>query len=219
MASHACVSGSEVSQPRLPLPLTPSIPWPCAPSSAVHTLALTLRVPNAIASHSPSVLDVARHNLSVHPTWRRSEDVQSRNLRHADDGADRRWIHSQAIPNTAPCVGETPAGDKCGGVVEMRRCGRGAVVTLTVGAQQFAKHKAIVTCITAIEEFAGVTILCSDKTGTLTINKLTIDRETIITYSSFSAEDVILLAAYALRTENQDTIDASVVQAISNVAA
>ncbi|KAK7044324.1 plasma membrane ATPase [Favolaschia claudopus] len=89
-------------------------------------------------------------------------------------------------------------------------------VTLAVGAQQLAKHKAIVTRITAIEELAGVTILCSDKTGTLTTNKLTIDRETILTYSSFSADDVILLAAYASRTENQDAIDSSVVQAIGD---
>ncbi|KAJ6624220.1 plasma-membrane proton-e [Mycena sp. CBHHK59/15] len=91
-------------------------------------------------------------------------------------------------------------------------------VTLAVGAQQLAKHKAIVTRITAIEELAGVTILCSDKTGTLTTNKLTIDRETILTYSSFSPDDVILLAAYASRTENQDAIDTSVVQAVGDPA-
>ncbi|KAL0959810.1 hypothetical protein HGRIS_011491 [Hohenbuehelia grisea] len=91
-------------------------------------------------------------------------------------------------------------------------------VTLAVGAQQLAKHKAIVTRITAIEELAGVTILCSDKTGTLTTNKLTIDRNTIRTYGPFSAEDVILLAAYASRTENQDAIDTSVVQAIGDPA-
>ncbi|KAG7094907.1 hypothetical protein E1B28_005713 [Marasmius oreades] len=91
-------------------------------------------------------------------------------------------------------------------------------VTLAVGAQQLAKHKAIVTRITAIEELAGVTILCSDKTGTLTTNKLTIDRNTIRTYGPFSAEDVILLAAYASRTENQDAIDMSVVQAIGDPA-
>ncbi|KAJ7130947.1 hypothetical protein C8R46DRAFT_1327780 [Mycena filopes] len=91
-------------------------------------------------------------------------------------------------------------------------------VTLAVGAQQLAKHKAIVTRITAIEELAGVTILCSDKTGTLTTNKLTIDRETIITYAPqlFSANDVILLAAYASRTENQDAIDASVLLALGD---
>ncbi|KAN0084076.1 hypothetical protein V8E55_007580 [Tylopilus felleus] len=91
-------------------------------------------------------------------------------------------------------------------------------VTLAVGAQQLAKHKAIVTRITAIEELAGVTILCSDKTGTLTTNKLTIDRATIRTYGPFSADDVMLLAAYASRTENQDAIDASVVSALGDTA-
>jgi H+-transporting ATPase len=91
-------------------------------------------------------------------------------------------------------------------------------VTLAVGAQQLAKHKAIVTRITAIEELAGVTILCSDKTGTLTTNKLTIDRATIRTYGPFSADDVMLLAAYASRTENQDAIDASVVTALGDVS-
>ncbi|KAI6108596.1 hypothetical protein EDD16DRAFT_69507 [Pisolithus croceorrhizus] len=91
-------------------------------------------------------------------------------------------------------------------------------VTLAVGAQQLAKHKAIVTRITAIEELAGVTILCSDKTGTLTTNKLTIDKQTIRTYGPFSADDVILLAAYASRTENQDAIDASVVSALGDAS-
>jgi len=84
-------------------------------------------------------------------------------------------------------------------------------VTLAVGAQQLAKYKAIVTRITAIEELAAVTILCSDKTGTLTTNKLTIDRSTIRIYGPFSVEDVIKLAAYASRTENQDAIDTCVV--------
>ncbi|EPT03154.1 hypothetical protein FOMPIDRAFT_1022507 [Fomitopsis schrenkii] len=91
-------------------------------------------------------------------------------------------------------------------------------VTLAVGAQQLAKYKAIVTRITAIEELAAVTILCSDKTGTLTTNKLTIDRETIRTYGPFSAEDVILLAAYASRTENQDAIDTCVVGALTETS-
>lgn len=91
-------------------------------------------------------------------------------------------------------------------------------VTLAVGAQQLAKYKAIVTRITAIEELAGVTILCSDKTGTLTTNKLTIDRNTIKTYGPFSAEDVILLAAYASRTENQDAIDLATCSALGDVA-
>lgn len=84
-------------------------------------------------------------------------------------------------------------------------------VTLAVGAQQLAKYKAIVTRITAIEELAGVTILCSDKTGTLTTNKLTIDKSTVKTYADFNADEVCVLAAYASRTENQDAIDTCVV--------
>ncbi|CED83133.1 plasma membrane h()-atpase 1 [Phaffia rhodozyma] len=84
-------------------------------------------------------------------------------------------------------------------------------VTMAVGAQQLAKHKAIVTRITAIEELAGVTILCSDKTGTLTTNKLTIDMNEVKTYGPFNAEEVMMLAAYASRVENMDAIDGCVV--------
>lgn len=52
-------------------------------------------------------------------------------------------------------------------------------VTLAVGAQQLAKYKAIVTRITAIEELAGVTILCSDKTGTVSSGAST-DRNSLL---------------------------------------
>lgn len=91
-------------------------------------------------------------------------------------------------------------------------------VTLAVGASQLAKHKAIVTRITAIEELAGVTILCSDKTGTLTTNKLTIDRQLIKTYGPYSADDVMRLAAFASRTENQDAIDTCVTGALGDLS-
>ncbi|KAF8526632.1 plasma-membrane proton-e [Hysterangium stoloniferum] len=46
--------------------------------------------------------------------------------------------------------------------------------TLAVGAAYLAKHKAIVQKLSAIESLAGVDILCSDKTGTLTANKLSL---------------------------------------------
>ena len=55
-------------------------------------------------------------------------------------------------------------------------------VTLAIGAKQLSEHKAIVTHVTAIEELAAVTILCSDKTGTLTLNKLVVD---ILTWNRF----------------------------------
>ena len=50
----------------------------------------------------------------------------------------------------------------------------------------------------------------------MTTNKLTINRQTIHTYGPFSADDVILLAAYASHTENQDAIDSSVVGALGD---
>lgn len=69
-----------------------------------------------------------------------------------------------------------------------------------------SKKKAIVTRITAIEELAAVTILCSDKTGTLTLNKLVIDRETIAKYTDIEIDDIIQYAAYACNRENPDAM-------------
>ncbi|KAF9363925.1 plasma membrane H+-ATPase [Mortierella sp. NVP85] len=89
-------------------------------------------------------------------------------------------------------------------------------VTLAIGARQLAEHKAIVTRMSAIEELAGVTILCSDKTGTLTLNELTIDMANVKTYSDVSVENIILFSAYASRVENQDAIDTCVVKSLSD---
>ncbi|CAF1340433.1 unnamed protein product [Didymodactylos carnosus] len=80
-------------------------------------------------------------------------------------------------------------------------------ITLAIGAKELSKHKAIVTHVTAIEELAAVTILCSDKTGTLTLNKLEIDKPTIKQYAvDISPDDVIRYAAYACRLDNQDAM-------------
>ena len=47
-------------------------------------------------------------------------------------------------------------------------------VTMAVGAVNLARDKAIVSRLTAIEELAGVDVFCSDKTGTLTRNEMTV---------------------------------------------
>ena len=81
-------------------------------------------------------------------------------------------------------------------------------VTMAVGARLLAKREAIVTRLSAIEELAGVDVLCSDKTGTLTQNKLTLGD--LFSVNDISPDEVIVCAALASRAENQDTIDLAV---------
>ena len=81
-------------------------------------------------------------------------------------------------------------------------------VTMAIGAGNLAQKKTIVSRLEAIEELAGMDILCSDKTGTLTKNELTL--ATPIPFGSYQANDVILLAALASHAEDQDPIDQAI---------
>lgn len=81
-------------------------------------------------------------------------------------------------------------------------------VTLAVGAVKLAKKKTIVSNLTSIEELAGIDILCSDKTGTLTKNQLTVSE--IIPYGSFNQDNVIEYACLASREEDEDSIDLAI---------
>ncbi len=81
-------------------------------------------------------------------------------------------------------------------------------VTMAVGARLLAKKEAIVSRLVAIEELAGVDVLCADKTGTLTQNKLTLGAP--FGANDVPAEQVILAAALASRADNNDTIDLAV---------
>ncbi|KAI0479078.1 plasma-membrane proton-e [Xylariaceae sp. FL0804] len=84
-----------------------------------------------------------------------------------------------------------------------------AVVTTTmaVGAAYLAKKKAIVQKLSAIESLAGVEILCSDKTGTLTKNKLSLSEP--FTVSGIDPEDLMLTACLAASRKKKgiDAID------------
>jgi H+-transporting ATPase len=87
-------------------------------------------------------------------------------------------------------------------------------VTMAVGARLLAKKDAIVTRLAAIEELAGVDVLCSDKTGTLTQNKLTLGEPFCV--GGIAAEQVILNASLASRADNKDTIDLAVLGGLKN---
>ncbi|MHC1623693.1 MAG: HAD-IC family P-type ATPase, partial [Candidatus Methanospirareceae archaeon] len=88
-------------------------------------------------------------------------------------------------------------------------------VTMAVGATALAKKKAIVSKLAAIEEMAGMDVLCSDKTGTLTQNKLTLSEP--VTFSGYSKEEAILLGALASREEDQDPIDIAILSGAKGI--
>jgi len=90
-------------------------------------------------------------------------------------------------------------------------------VTMAIGAYTLSKQKAILSRLSAIEELAGVDVLCSDKTGTLTLNQLTV--ETPIPFGSFKANDVLLGAALATQTSSEDPIDLAVMRALPDKSA
>ena len=81
-------------------------------------------------------------------------------------------------------------------------------VTMAVGARLLAKKQAIVSKLVAIEELAGVDVLCADKTGTLTQNKLTLGDPFCL--DAITADDLILAGALASQAANNDTIDLAV---------
>ncbi|KAG6474123.1 hypothetical protein ZIOFF_068047 [Zingiber officinale] len=85
-------------------------------------------------------------------------------------------------------------------------------VTMAIGSHRLSQQGAITKRMTAIEEMAGMDVLCSDKTGTLTLNKLSVDKNLVEVFAKgVDKEHVILLAARASRMENQDAIDAAMV--------
>jgi H+-transporting ATPase len=85
-------------------------------------------------------------------------------------------------------------------------------VTMAVGALALSKMKAIVTHLESIEEMAGIDVLCSDKTGTLTQNKLTLGDP--VTFGAKNAQELILFGALASKEEDQDPIDLAVLGGI-----
>ena len=82
-------------------------------------------------------------------------------------------------------------------------------MTMALGALALSKSRAIVTRLQSIEEIAGIDILCSDKTGTLTQNQLTLGEPVL--FSAGDEQELILNGGLASKEENQDAIDLAII--------
>jgi magnesium-transporting ATPase (P-type) len=78
-------------------------------------------------------------------------------------------------------------------------------VTMAIGAKQLAKKQVIVKRLTAVEELASVSILCSDKTGTLTLNELTFDKPYLA--KTYTKNDILLYAFLSSEPATSDPIE------------
>ncbi|XP_026194364.1 ATPase 2, plasma membrane-type [Cyclospora cayetanensis] len=81
---------------------------------------------------------------------------------------------------------------------------------LAVGAVSMSREHAVVSRLSAIEEAAGVEILCTDKTGTLTLNKLTLSREDTSVEPGFTTNQLLVYASLATSCTEPDPIDLAI---------
>ncbi|KAH9734180.1 ATPase 11 plasma membrane-type-related [Citrus sinensis] len=85
-------------------------------------------------------------------------------------------------------------------------------VTMAIGSQRLSLKGVITKRMSAIVDMAGMDVLCCDKTGTLTLNKLTVDKNLIEIFArGVDVDNVVLMAARASQVENLDVIDAAIV--------
>ena len=89
-------------------------------------------------------------------------------------------------------------------------------VTMAVGAEKLAALRAIVARLVSIEEMAGMDVLCSDKTGTLTKNELTLGEAQPL--GEVSAEELIGAAALACDPDAPDAIDTAILAGLADKA-
>nr|MDO8134888.1 plasma-membrane proton-efflux P-type ATPase [Candidatus Njordarchaeum guaymaensis] len=83
-------------------------------------------------------------------------------------------------------------------------------VTMAVGALKLFKSGVLVTRITAVEDAATTTTVCTDKTGTITENKLSVVE--LLPLEGFSRDYVALLAMLASDEASQDPIDVEIIR-------
>ncbi|MDE1819098.1 MAG: HAD-IC family P-type ATPase, partial [Thaumarchaeota archaeon] len=78
-------------------------------------------------------------------------------------------------------------------------------LNMVLGSSVLAKHGVLVTRLSASEDAAVMDVLCADKTGTMTMNKLFVEEEFPV--NGFGKNDVIFYGALASNEANQDPID------------
>lgn len=83
-------------------------------------------------------------------------------------------------------------------------------IVLSVGAIELVKRGALVTRLDSIEDAASMDVLCLDKTGTITQNKLTVTDP--IPFPGYKKEDVAIVAALASKEEIRDVVDLTVIE-------
>jgi len=84
-------------------------------------------------------------------------------------------------------------------------------MSAALGARALADHGILVTRLSAIQDAAAMDILCLDKTGTITQNRLSVER--IVPLTSATADEVLRLMALASDEATQDPIDLAILQA------
>ncbi|MCF8234246.1 MAG: plasma-membrane proton-efflux P-type ATPase [Bacteroidales bacterium] len=89
-------------------------------------------------------------------------------------------------------------------------------VTMTVGANRLARKKAIVSRLASMEEMAGLEVLFSDKTGTLTKNQL--ELQDPVVFEAEDKKDLIMVAALTAKRgeEEEDPIDKAISDAVED---
>ncbi|MCL5028071.1 MAG: plasma-membrane proton-efflux P-type ATPase [Bacteroidetes bacterium] len=92
-----------------------------------------------------------------------------------------------------------------------------AVLTIVQAAtgMKLAEEGVLVTRLDSIEDAASISILCLDKTGTITQNKLSVIES--ISFSGFTKEDVVSVANLASRSEGMDLIDTAIIEYAKNI--
>ena len=87
-----------------------------------------------------------------------------------------------------------------------------AVMTIvqSVGAMELARKGVLVTRLDSIEDAASIDILCLDKTGTITQNKLSVGE--VIPFSNHTKDEVITLAGLACQEQSKDVIDTALLE-------